>query len=283
MTTDSPTATGPPGIVLYDIAFAPPREKNSAAPNPWKARYALNFKGVAYSTRWVQIPEIPKVRRSLGVPACRKFADGTDFYTLPILTDSRTESTVGDSFDIANYLQNTFPDAGAGDLFPSQNLDFVCPGTSMVPLSERNDDIHADYAQFNTNVDMAFSIHAGLVTQGMEALWDPEFADKIKADILQRAGIASWDDLKLSVEARDKLIVSLRDALHDLAALFQRDATGPFLLASQPSFADIIVGGWLRMLSKTLPENEWDQVQTWHDGVFGKLHAALQERFGDVK
>lgn len=281
MEADFTSATSRPGIVLYDVAFAPPYEENTSAPNPWKTRYALNFKGVPYSTQWVQMPDITKVRRSLGIPACRKFADGTDFYTLPIVTDSKTAAVVGDSFDIANYLQNTYPDAGAGDLFPSQQLDYVCPGDSLVPLSEQNDSVHADYARFNTNVDMAFSVHAQLMGTGMR--WDPAFEDEIKAEFLRRTGMKSWDDMAIDGEARDKLKGSLRDALRDLAAMLQRDATGPFMLGGTPSYADIIIGAWLRMMSKTVPEGEWEEVQTWHDGVFGKLHAALQQRFGDVK
>lgn len=282
MTADSTSTSSSPRLAFYDVAFAPPYEENTCAPNPWKARYALNFKGVEYSTQWVQMTEITNVRRGLGVPACRKFADGTDFYTLPILTDSKTGSAVGDSFDIANYLQTTFPDAGAGDLFPSQQLDYVCPGSlGYVPLSERNDDVHADYARFNSNVDTAFTLHVQLMGHGMR--WDPAYEDAIKAEFMRRAGAKSWDDVGIHGEARDKLKASLRDTLRDLAAMFRRDTTGPFMLGNQPSYADIIVGGWLRMMSKTLPESEWTEVQTWHDGVFGALHAALQERFGDVK
>ncbi|KAJ9620651.1 hypothetical protein H2203_007860 [Taxawa tesnikishii (nom. ined.)] len=283
MATNSTSATSPPAIVLYDVAFAPPYEENTCAPNPWKARYALNFKSVAYSTQWVQMIEITKVRRSLGVPPCRKFADGTDFYTLPIVTDSKTGSAIGDSFDIARYLQKSFPDAGTGDLFPPQQLEYVCPVAMgpLVPLSESNDVVHTNYAQFNTNVDMAFTLHAQLMAYGMR--WDPALADAIKAEFVRRAGVGSWDDIGIYGEARDKMRVSLKDTLRDLAAMFQRDTTGPFMLGNQASYADIIIGGWLRMLSKTLPESEWEEVQTWHDSVFGKLHAALQQRFGNVK
>ncbi|ROT36893.1 hypothetical protein SODALDRAFT_380381 [Sodiomyces alkalinus F11] len=284
MTTDATSGTSPTnssGLVLYDIAFAPPYEENTCAPNPWKARYALNFKGVPYTTQWIQMPDITTVRRSLGLPACRKFADGTDFYTLPALTDSTTGSAIGDSFDIANHLQITFPDAGAGDLFPPQNLGFEFHGTIAIPLSERDDDdLHADYARFNANVDMAFTMHAQLMAHGMR--WDPAYEDRIKAEFMRRTGAQSWDDLAIAGEARDKLKVSLRDALRDLAAMFQRDATGPFLLGGRPSYADVIVGGWLRMMSKTLPESEWEEVRTWHAGVFGQLHAALRERFGGL-
>jgi glutathione S-transferase len=281
-TTSATTTTT--GLVLYDIAYAPPYEQNASAPNPWKARYALNFKDVPYSTQWVQMPDIAKVRQDLGVPAGRKFADGTDFYTLPILIDSSSGTKLGDSFDIATYLQNNFPDSGAGNLFPPQELDYVCPGTSFVPLSERNDDAHAHYAQFNSNVDMAFSMHAQLMAHGMK--WDPKYEEQIKAEFVRRAapyGITSWEAMGLKGEARDKMKASLREALGGLAVLFQRDGTGPFKLGNQPSYADIIVGGWLRMLSKTLETEEWEEVQGWYDGVFRRLHAALQERFGDVK
>ncbi|KAL2126244.1 hypothetical protein VTI74DRAFT_1343 [Chaetomium olivicolor] len=284
MATDATNTTRSSGLVLYDIAFAPPYEENTAAPNPWKARYALNFKGVPYSTQWVQMPDISNVRRSLGLPPNRKFADGTDFYTLPILTDSNTGSAIGDSFDIAVYLQTTFPHAGAGDLFPPQQLDYACSKTMPgfgVPLSERNDKVHADYANFNSNVDMAFTMHCQLMGHGMR--WDPAYADGIKAEFVRRAGVRSWDDLGAFGEARETLKASLRDTIRDLALMFQQDMSGPFLLGNQPSYADLIVGAWLRMMSKTLPESEWEEVQAWHEGVFGRLHAALQQRFGDVK
>ena len=68
-----------PTITFYDVAFAPPYTKNTSAPNPWKSRYALNFKDVPYSTQWVQMPDISKTRQGLGIPACRKLQDGTDY------------------------------------------------------------------------------------------------------------------------------------------------------------------------------------------------------------
>src|SRR5690349_15659971 len=107
-----------PKLVFYDIKFREPQQQFSGAPNPWKARYALNFKNVDYSSVFVDILDIPTVRKGLGVPAGRKFPDGSDYYTLPVLIDSTTGAKVGDSFDIAVYLQKTYPDSGAGNLFP---------------------------------------------------------------------------------------------------------------------------------------------------------------------
>ena len=283
-TTTSTTANNASGLVLYDIAFAKPYEENMAAPNPWKARYALNFKQVPYTTEWVQMPDIAKVRQSLGIGACRKFADGKDFYTLPVLKDNDTGAVIGDTVDIANYLQNKYPDAGAGDLFPEQDLGFVCPGAVeiLVPLSVRDDDsIHPDYALFNTNVDWAFTLHCQLTGSGMK--WDPEVKDQVEEEFARRAGVKSFQEMCVVGEARQGLLDSLQKTLKDLAAMYQRDASGPFLLGAQATYADIIVGGWLRMFCKATEEGEWEQIAAWYDGVFGKLHTALSTSFGTVR
>ncbi|KAG8673006.1 hypothetical protein FPOAC2_06429 [Fusarium poae] len=260
-------------ITFYDIAPRPPVEKNAYAPNPWKARFALNFKGVSYSTTWVALPDIAKTRTSLNVPAGRKFADGKDFHTLPVIQDPTTGALLGDSFDIALYLNKTY--SGGGDLFPPQKLDFDFEHPYiLIPLSECNNTEFSDYAKFNMNIDAAFTAHLQLGVQGMP--FDPATEEETKAEFVRRAGVSGWDDFVLSAEARAKILESLEKMLGDLAVLFSRDTNGPFLLGQQVSYADIIVGAWLRMMHVTFPEDEWEQVATCHQGVFGKLHDALK-------
>jgi hypothetical protein len=41
----------------------------------------------------------------------------------------------------------------------------------------------------------------------------------------------------------------------------------------------LVVGGWLNMFSVTLPEQEWKDFRSWHDGVFARLHDALQQDY----
>ncbi|KAK2589556.1 hypothetical protein QQS21_012769 [Conoideocrella luteorostrata] len=276
------TTTSSGAIVLYDIAQKPPVEESVFAPNPWKSRFALNFKGIPYSTTWVSMPDIRKVRQSLGEPACRKFADGTDFYTLPVIQDAATGTTVGDSFDIAVYLQRKYPNSGAGDLFPPQTLDYTFTQNTAiaVPLSERQDDDFAEYARFNTNVDAAFTTHILLGLHGMPL--DPATAELTKAEMARRVGANSFEDFALTGDAREKVKDSFRDTLGDLAKLFLKDTSGPFLLGQQVSYADFIVGGWLRQARVTFPETEWHEVKSWHGGVFGRLYDALQV-YAEVK
>lgn len=269
-------------IVFYDIAMRPPVTATCCSPNPWKSRYALNFKGVPYSTLWVDLQDIPKVRRAVGMPASRKFADGTDYYTLPMLSDSSTSSILGDSFDIAVHLQKTYPNSGAGDLFPPQTLDYVFSHdlALLIPLSECNEREFGDYARFNTNVDAAFSAHVPLMVHGLP--FNPATAEAIRAEFVRRAGVASWDDLTPGDEEREKLKSSFCDMLGGLSELFTRQKSGPFLLGEQASYADLIVGGWLQMMRMTLPETEWEEVKSWHGGIFGRLHNAL-EKYAQVE
>lgn len=246
-----------------------------------ESQEALNFKAIDYSTTWVALPDVTKVRSNLNVPACRKFADGSDFFTLPIIDDPSTNEKVGDSFDIAVYLQKTYPDSGAGDLFPPQTLDYTFSHDPiLVPLSECNESEFPEYAKFNMNVDAAFSTHALLAAYGFP--FDPATAETTKAEFVRRAGVSSWEDFKLVGEARGGAKESLRGMLGGLAKVFQKDSSGPFVLGAKACYADFIVGAWLRMMRGTLPAGEWEELRGWHEGIFGQLHDAL-EVYADVK
>ncbi|KAJ5469367.1 hypothetical protein N7539_008985 [Penicillium diatomitis] len=263
-------------ITFYDIALKPPVQEHACSPNPTKARMALNFKRLPYSTTWVPLPEVSSVRRDLNVPPCRKFADGSDYYTLPIIDDQHTNTKVGDSFDIAVYLQKTYPDAGEGDLFPPQTLDFEYKAGAViaVPLSDLQNEEFPEYAKFNQHVDAVFTMHTGLAIQCFP--FDPATAEQCKAEFARRAGVSSMDQLNVVGEAREKTKDSLRDALRDLAVLFERDNSGPFILGQKATYADLIVGGWLRFMNGVLPKSEWEELRGWHGGVFARLFDALE-------
>ncbi|KAF3491514.1 uncharacterized protein GIQ15_01031 [Arthroderma uncinatum] len=273
-TTASPTG----GLItFYDIALAPPAEKFACSPNPWKTRYALNFKKTPYKTTWVPLLDISSVRGALNIPASRKFADGSPYQTLPVISDPATGRIVGDSFEIATYLQEQYPSSGAGDLFPEQELDFVF-GRDLAlfaPLAEAKsaEGTAAEYARFNKNVDAAFSAHVQLMAHGLP--FDPAVAEECKAAFSRRAGMP-WEVMRISGEGRTKLLKSFEEALGGLARLYERDASGPFLMGNGPNYADFIVGAWLRMSRGTLPKEEWEALKGWHSGVFGKLHEALK-------
>jgi glutathione S-transferase len=272
-------------LIFYDISS--PREPRSYAPNPSKARLALGFKRASFKTTWVDIIGIPDVRKGLNCPATRKFDNGSDFYTLPMLRDPASGRVVGDSFDIANYLEDTFPDSG-GRLFPSDStrtgLDYESPNKDtafFAPLTSNKGSKNEAYARFNQNVDATFSAFIVLVAQYLP--FNPSTADAAKALFVQRAHLSSWDSICLQGEAREPIRAAFKVALTSLAQLFMVHEIGPYLEGKEANYADMIVGGWLNMMSATMPEEEWKDFRTWHGGVFGRLHDALQENYLELK
>lgn len=81
--TAATASAGADPLILCDISS--PLQPRSYAPNPSKARLALSFKRVPFETTWIDILDIPDVRKGLNCPAVRKLDDGSDYYTLPML------------------------------------------------------------------------------------------------------------------------------------------------------------------------------------------------------
>ncbi|GAB1192657.1 hypothetical protein BDV32DRAFT_26509 [Aspergillus pseudonomiae] len=235
-------------IILYDIASGPP--VRCFASNPWKARYSLNFKRVSYRTEWVDLPEVASTRKALGVPPSRTFSNGSPFYTLPIIEDPSTGERVGDSFDIALYLEKAYPDAP--QLFPRSSLGL--------------------HASFNAHVDALFSRFVILFFHGMPL--NPETAEVSHATFAARAGVESWDDLTVTGEARQIILEGFKSALAELAKIYNY-TEGPFLEGNTVSYADFIVGGWLQFAKASLPE--WEDLRKWHEARWGRLHLALEK------
>ncbi|KAI4100810.1 MAG: hypothetical protein LQ345_007434, partial [Seirophora villosa] len=214
--------------------------------------YALNFTNTSYRTSWVALPDVAVTRQKLGVPACRKHADGSDFSTLPILHDQQEGTFVGDSFDIAIHLHNKYfsPDNGRPPLFPSNSL--------------------ALHRVFNAHVDALFSLH-GAPLAGYYMPLDPATAEISRADFARRAGVSRWEDLEIPLgsEERKKKVAAFEAALGSgLAAWFVRRDEGPFLEGRTPMYADLIVGGWLQMMRHCLPE--WEELRGWNEGLWGQ-------------
>ncbi|KAI1433337.1 hypothetical protein GGR50DRAFT_669088 [Xylaria sp. CBS 124048] len=245
MTSTSSSDPSSDPIIFYDIASGPP--VRPYAPNPCKVRYALNFKRANFVTKWVELPDVEATRKSLGVDPVRFFPNGEPFYTLPVIKDTSTNTVVGDSFDIAVYLEKKYPDSPR--LF-----------RHSIGL----------YAAFNAHIDSIFPTGGILFSEGQP--FNPETAEETKAALCRRFGKTSWDELTVRGEERRKVVDAYQVSLGEAARYFQF-SDGPFIGGAEPDYADIIVGGWLFFLSETVAE--WEEIRTWHDGLWGKLHNAL--------
>lgn len=240
-------------------------------------RLALNFKrahcGLQYETSWVELTQVAAVRKTLGAAPVRKHdVDGSDFYTLPILVDRSTGRTVGDSFDIAAYLDDAYPAAAAvSSSSSSSSLPLPPPPPPLFPPHTT-----ALHRALNAHVDRLFTEHVVLALGGMPL--DPATEARSRAEFCRRAGRASWDEMHVRGEERRALLGSFAAALGGLAALWVKRDEGPFLEGAVPMYADLIVGGWLFMMATCLPE--WELMRQWHGGLWGTLYDALG-KYGD--
>ncbi|USW53099.1 Putative glutathione S-transferase, Thioredoxin-like superfamily [Septoria linicola] len=262
-----------PALTFYDIASALP--SRTFAANPWKTRLALNYKGIPYKTRWVQMPDITAVREQLGVPANRTHADGTPYHTLPVVEDHSTGKIVGDTFEIAQYLDNTYPSPDGKNLFR--------------PLSTGLTAAH------NAHIDGIFTKFAILCSR---MPFDPSVQDEVTAIFAKRATTMAVD-MNFGEEQRKAMIGSFEAALGELAKSYRhtggttdyfwlpkgteeaqkqrgRQEVGPFLDGKDPVYADFIVGSWLKMFEASMPEADWQDVRSWHGGLWGRIVDALK-------
>ena len=76
-----------------------------------------------------------------------------------------------------------------------------------------------------------------------------------------------------------KMVAEFKDKLGELAKLYTFD-NGPFLEGETLTYADIIVGGWLQFMKASL--EEWEDLLTWHDGRWRKIHEALA-KYAEIK
>ncbi|KAJ3035038.1 hypothetical protein HDV00_004364 [Rhizophlyctis rosea] len=240
-------------LTLYDIQLDP--KVKPISPNPWKARYVLNYLQKSYKTHWVPFLAVGTTRANLHLPAVRKHSDGSDFPTLPILHDSSTDTLIGDSFDIALYLHNSSTNHS---LFPPKTI--------------------ALHRAFNSHVDAIFGYKGGAALAGYYMPFDPATAKEDQASLAARTpGMTSWADAEIPIgsERRNKMLAEFKEALNELAGWFVRQDEGPFIEGATPIYADFIVGGWLQFMQGCLPE--WEEMRGWHGGVWGRLWDALGE------
>ncbi|PLB45535.1 hypothetical protein P170DRAFT_439284 [Aspergillus steynii IBT 23096] len=238
-------------IIFYDIASAPPA--TCFAPNPWKTRYALNFKGVHYRTEWEELPDVTSVRKKLGAEPNESIWTAVhsthclSFKTRPPTKSSGIRSRSRSISTKPTRMARLIPDATFGL-----------------------------QAAFNVQVDAIFTQHTLLALHGIPL--NPATAEISKAEFARRAGKA-WDELTVRGEERTKMLESFKAAPGELAKLY-RQKDGVFLDGDRPSYADLIVGGWLKLYKATM--EEWEELESWHDGLWKQLYLAL-EKYAEVK
>ncbi|MER9583851.1 glutathione S-transferase family protein [Mesorhizobium sp. M0276] len=227
-------------ILLYDLVGRDTTRPFS--PHCWKVAMALAHKGLDTATAPTRFLEVPAV-------------EGGVSKTVPVIRDG--ETVVSDSFAIALYLDEAYPDRPT--LFGGEG------GKAMARFIER-------WSQL--------TIHPYVTTAAiidLHAMQDVENAAYFRQSREQRLGKRLEDVMA----AREAGLGNFRASLEPLRSLLGYQ---PFIGGASPLFADYIVFGalqWARIASPYQLLDDGDVVAQWfarcldlHGGLGRKVAAA---------
>ncbi|KAF5317695.1 hypothetical protein D9619_012647 [Psilocybe cf. subviscida] len=101
-------------IIFYDSTT---RSGETISTNTWKTKLSLILKRIPFETKRVPLHEVQQILPREGIPPSSKNPDGSPFYTVPAIHDLSTGVKLTDSWEIALYLDKTYPDTAP--LFPA--------------------------------------------------------------------------------------------------------------------------------------------------------------------
>lgn len=227
-------------ILLYDLVGTD--QARPFSPHCWKVAFALAHKGLEF--RSVPTP-FTKVK-SVEDGACG---------TVPVIRDG--ETLVGDSFQIALYLEETYPDRPT--LFGGEG------GKALARFVER------------WAITVLHPFLGRSVLMDIHDRLDPDDQQHFRRTREVRFGKA-LEDVPM---ARDFELPTFRLALEPMRATLVHQ---PFLGGEAPSFADHIVAGsfqWVRVMSPYQVLEADDPVADWfercldlYDGLARRVQAA---------
>jgi len=212
--------------ILYDLAGANDRR---FSPHCWKSRMALRHKGLEFRTEpctFLQVKE--KVA----------FAD---WDKVPVLADGDTN--IGDSWAIAEYLEETYPDAPS--LFGGPD------GKAF-----------ARFANEFANTQLNPLIGGAIVYDIYDHIVDAD-RDYFKASREKVFG-RSFDELRAD---RDGFVSRFQAALAPVRNTVRNQ---PFMMGDTPSYADYAIFGalqWIRCSSDCAMMRPDDPVLAWRDRI----------------
>ena len=198
----------------------------------------------------MELPDIAPRMKEIGARATR-YRDGSDVYTLPVLRDPNTGALVTDSFDIAVYLDKTYPEK---PVFPKDTNGLICAVES---------------AYFN-QISLAYKF---LVVRGVEVLGDR--SAEFYATTREKYFNQKFADFSPEGPERDQHWAAL-EKVFTAAKTWYDKTDGRWLMGDTFSYADIVIACCLVWFKMVLHDDEWEKVAAWHDGQWGRLLADVE-------
>ncbi|PPQ66398.1 hypothetical protein CVT26_011267 [Gymnopilus dilepis] len=245
-------------IILYDIPSPFPNKAFSF--NTWKARFALNYKGLPYKTEWVEFPDIEALCKKLGIAPTEPkptSTGGGPLYTLPAIYDPATNTYISESLRIASYLDATYPSTPS--LFP-HNTQGVQAGFCDAFKAHVSPIFRFGIPQLAGTLSPR---SAAYVRQTREE-WLGAPIDKI---------LPHGEEAK-EVWAKVQAAWGKADEWYAL-----NGGRGVFLMGEKPCFADLLVASFLIWVKTIYGEDDqkWKDLASWNGGRWKRLLDGLEK------
>ncbi|TFY64401.1 hypothetical protein EVG20_g5956 [Dentipellis fragilis] len=240
-------------LILYDIPSTTPEKAWS--PNLWKARLALNAKGIPYRTVWVEYPDIADLCKRIGAEHTGMRPNGPH-YTLPVVQDPNTGAIVSDSFKIAQYLDKTYPDT----------IRLVPDGTAA---------FQAMFVE-TTTYKVMFLMYKTFLEK-IVPLLNPRSSEYFRRTREAFFGV-KIEEVAPPGPARDETWKEMLDGL-SLVTKWEAEGKGIFMMGETVSFADIVMLAllhWVKIM-EGVESKEWKDVMGTDDGRWAKFYQALEK------
>lgn len=213
------------------------------------------MKGLPYKTLYFDYPNLEGASKAAGIPPSGIKPDGKPLFTAPAITDDATGAALPDSYKIAEYLDQTYPDT----------LKAFPPGTEALQ------------AAFYDNFNVLTSPVWPLVLPKIPAILNPPAAEYFYRTRSEYFG-KPLDQLAPVGEERAEAWAKLRAGFDTMNGWFNK-SSGPYFMGDMTSFADFVVAGWLRAMKICFGEDsaEWKDIETWDNGRWVTLLKDLEQ------
>ncbi|KAJ7038014.1 hypothetical protein C8F04DRAFT_1091073, partial [Mycena alexandri] len=250
-------------IILYDIPSTAPG--CAWSPNTWKTRYALNFKGLAYKTVWIEYPDIEDLCKEIGAEPTGVRKNGASYYSLPVIHDPKTGAIVSDSVRIADYLDSTYSDT-----------------PRVIPAGT-----HTLQKAFQVAYDQATDPSVRqYILPAVAKILRPK-----SEEYYVRTREASFGKKLINVvptgEAHDTVWKEVETGFGKVDQWMNEGMNNgaPFVMGNSPTFTDFMIAGEMQWFMKGFGEDSdlFKDMMKWHGGRWAKLLKDLKKYEGPAE
>ncbi|KAG8688986.1 hypothetical protein FRC11_004358 [Ceratobasidium sp. 423] len=243
-------------IIFYDILS----EHGTWSPNTYKTRLTLNYKRLPYRVEYVSYPDITPLLKELGVRSTNPAPHIA--YTLPMIADPSPDPNgkptyVVESFDIAMYLDKTYPAPEYPAVFP--------PGTHAV--QKITSDLYMNEVGYMLlPATRPLQARAGFLDERGR-----EYFLKSREEIFKRTSI--------DTSIGSKYWGDIHEKWNWFGEVLDLNEEGPFVTGKKISFTDFAIGGIISFVRRVEggEMRMWKAIAEWQGGRWARLWAEIEK------